>query len=486
MDMGVAEGEEDPSMKSVSGTLLSTLLEPVAPSAFFSTYFEKKPLHLARSADPDYPHEPLLTRKDVEEMLLRQSLRYGVDLNVTNVVDGVRRTLDLLPSAGEDPVVAEAKDVMSNLESGCSVRLLCPQMHSDDVWELCSILETTFGCMVGANAYLTPTASQGFAPHYDDVDVFILQQEGKKRWRVYPPLKGEVLPRKSSRDFREDEIGKPVLDVVLGEGDLLYLPRGWIHQAVTTREDTHSLHLTVSCMQDWSWSAMLEEVLPEAIKRASGGAGAESEELRGGMPRDFLEYMGVMHDNDWAIKDVRKNGGTVEGEERTKVRKRTQFRKLLKSKLSLVLDSALRLADWGADEMGKSFLWDRLPPAYSEEEKADTSDGQPGAPIFPETMVRISRDGIARVVVEGDKAVVYHCGDNERKYHGNPLSPLDFELDDAPAIECLFKTVAPRWIAVKDLPHPPAEDFDDKVDIVKALFEEGIVAIRQVEGVKRR
>jgi hypothetical protein len=37
----------------------------------------------------------------------------------------------------------------------------------------------------------------------------------------------------------------------------------------------------------------------------------------------------------------------------------------------------------------------------------------------------------------------------------------------------------------KDLPHPPAEDFDDKVDIVKALFEEGIVAIRQVEGVRR-
>ncbi|GMI46005.1 hypothetical protein TrCOL_g12722 [Triparma columacea] len=408
---------------------------------------------------------PLMTHPmDVEEMLLRQSLRYGVDLNVTNAVDGVRQTLYLLPSAGGDPVVAESKDVMTNLESGCSVRLLCPQMYSDDVWELCSILETTFGCMVGANAYLTPTASQGFAPHYDD---------------------GEVLPRTSSRDFREDEIGKPVLDVVLGEGGLLYLPRGWIHQAVTTREDTHSLHLTVSCMQDWSWAFMLEEVLPEAVKRACAGAGAEGEGMRAGIPRDFLDYMGVMHDNDWAIKDVRRNGGVVENDEKTKVRKRTQFRKLLKAKLSLVVDSALRLADWGADEMGKQFLWDRLPPAYSEEEKADTSDGQPGAPIFPETMVRISRDGIARVVVEGDKAVVYHCGDNDRKYHSNPLSPLDFELDDAPTIECLFKTVAPRWIAVKDLPHPPAEDFDDKVDIVKALFEEGIVAIRQVEGVRR-
>lgn len=480
IDMG-PDDPEDPSMKSVSNTLLQSLLDPTPPSTFFSTYFEKKPLHLVRSDDPDYPHDPLLTRMEVEQMLSKQSLRYGVDLNVTNVVDGVRRTLDLLPSQGEEPIVADSADVMSNLDSGCSVRLLCPQMHSDDIWELCSILESSFGCMVGANAYLTPTASQGFAPHYDDVDVFVLQQEGKKRWRVYPPLKGEVLPRASSRDFKEDEIGKPVMDIVLGEGDLLYLPRGWIHQAVTTREDTHSLHLTVSCMQDWSWASMLEEILPEALKRVAEGPGKESQNLRVGMPRDFLDYMGVMHDNDWAIKDIREKRG-VGNEEKIKVRKRTEFRKLLKSKLSILVDSALRLADWGSDEVGKQFLGDRLPPAYSEEEKEATSDGQPGAIILPGTMVRISRDGIARVVVEGDKAVVYHCGDNDRKYHGNPMSPLEFELDDAPTIECLFKTVAPRWIAVKDLPHPPAEDFDDKVDIVKSLFDEGIVAIHQVEG----
>jgi len=148
----------------------------------------------------------------------------------------------------------------------------------------------------------------------------------------------------------------------------------------------------------------------------------------------------------------------------------------------MIVDSALRLADFGADEMGKQFLGDRVPPAYSEEEKADTSEGQPNAAILPDTMVRLSRDGIARIVVEGDNAIVYHCGDNDRKYHGVPLSPLEFELDDAPTIECLFKTVAPRWIAVKDLPHPPAEDHDDKMDIVKALFEEGIIAVRQFEG----
>ncbi len=35
--------------------------------------------------------------------------------------------------------------------------------------------------------YLTPPATQGFAPHYDDIEAFILQLEGKKNWKLYSP-----------------------------------------------------------------------------------------------------------------------------------------------------------------------------------------------------------------------------------------------------------------------------------------------------------
>ena len=37
------------------------------------------------------------------------------------------------------------------------------------------------------NRYLTPAGTQGFAPHYDDIEAFILQLEGKKHWRLYSP-----------------------------------------------------------------------------------------------------------------------------------------------------------------------------------------------------------------------------------------------------------------------------------------------------------
>ena len=110
--------------------------------------------------------------------------------------------------------------------------------------------------------YLTPANSQGFAPHYDDIEAFILQLEGRKHWKIYQPRSGEeVLPRFSSGrtrkqsididlevllyplfigNFTEDDIGKPFLEVVLEPGDLLYFPRGFIHQVM---EPSHNVLL---------------------------------------------------------------------------------------------------------------------------------------------------------------------------------------------------------------------------------------------------
>ena len=97
---------------------------------------------------------------------------------------------------------------------------------------------------------MTPAGTQGFAPHYDDIEAFIMQIEGKKQWRLYKPRsRQEMLPRVSSstyililkkdrnislfiytENFSQSEIGESILDVVLEPGDLLYFPRGTIHQ----------------------------------------------------------------------------------------------------------------------------------------------------------------------------------------------------------------------------------------------------------------
>jgi hypothetical protein len=110
--------------------------------------------------------------------------------------------------------------------------------------------------------------------HHDTHDVFCLQVEGAKRWLVYPPVL--ELPLKGQKYVPEmGEPGEPVLDVTMQAGDTLYLPRGWLHQAMTS--DAASLHLTVG-VNVATWRDAVREALDEAAR--------EEVELRRGVPPD--------------------------------------------------------------------------------------------------------------------------------------------------------------------------------------------------------
>lgn len=88
---------------------------------------------------------------------------------------------------------------------------------------------------VGANLYLTPPGAQGLGVHFDDHCVFVYQLRGQKRWDVYPPL--ELLPRLYSFKTLSTDSTKNACAAHydLQEGDVLYIPRGFLHQARTVR-----------------------------------------------------------------------------------------------------------------------------------------------------------------------------------------------------------------------------------------------------------
>jgi len=480
------------SAKERARCLLQSLLgSSVTIKEFYEKFWEKEPLLVQQESDPDRL-DGFLSLERIRKLTKSQCMAYGKDLNVTRYEqdhEGVKRrhTLDQTGKGDDDFVVADHKDLWSNYDNGCTIRLLCPHQHSEDVHALLSTLELEWGCMVGANAYLTPPgASQGFSPHYDDVCAFILQLEGKKHWKVYRPKKSERLPRVSSRDYTEDEMNdfELVLDVVLKKGDLLYMPRGWIHQACTLPSNEHSLHLTISAMQQWAWVDYLELLLPEALQAAASSETSTS--LREGLPRNFLEYMGAVHDqpdDPEGLEDLSKSQegkGSSDEIQSEKEQKRNLFLEEAKKRIMRVTKEAFSMVDAACDQVGKRFLSDRLPPAFFPAELNLTGENkaETGRVIFPNTMCRIVRPGISRLALEDGKAVLYHCVDNSLAFHETPLSPLEFEMDDAPAIEALLTTAEPHWIMVKDLIH---DDIEDKVEIVKALYDEGILAILQVE-----
>jgi len=58
------------------------------------------------------------------------------------------------------------------------------------------------------------------------------------------------------------------MTVWLEPGDLMYFPRGTIHQAASD-PDTDSLHLTVSTAQNYAWIDYFEKAIPMALAAAS-------------------------------------------------------------------------------------------------------------------------------------------------------------------------------------------------------------------------
>ena len=110
-----------------------------------------------------------------------------------------------------------------------------------------------------ANAYFTPRSAQGLAVHHDTHDVFVLQVAGQKHWRVYEPVVELPLQDQRYSKALHGDPGPPVEDRVLGAGDTMYLPRGWLHDALTT--DSESLHLTIG-VKVYTWL--------DAVKAALG------------------------------------------------------------------------------------------------------------------------------------------------------------------------------------------------------------------------
>ncbi|XP_034996629.2 ribosomal oxygenase 1 [Zootoca vivipara] len=428
--------------------LFEWLIAPTLPRHFFDWYWEKKPLLLQRH-NPGY-YQDLFSTAEFDAILRDSDVRFGVNLDVTSYEDGKRETHN--PEGRALPAV-----VWDFFRNGCSLRMLNPQAFSFTLWQFLSILQEQFNSMVGANTYLTPAGTQGFAPHYDDIEAFVIQLEGKKHWRVYSPRKdAEVLPQFSSSNFSQEEIGEPILETVLEAGDLLYFPRGFIHQG-DCLPDAHSLHITVSSYQRNSWGDLLEKLLPAALQMAI----EEDVEYRRGLPTDYLEYMGVLNSD---VVDPRRDA----------------FMQKIRTLITKLMDFAP--VDAAVDQKAKAFLHDCLPPVLTESEKALSVYGHPArwgngdvqnldVQLKKKTQVRLLQYGIVRLCNEGDATLLYYTTENSRVYHKEEPKYCEIEPEHTDGIEFLLSSY-PKYVSVEDL---PCATLDDKIALATVLFEKGLL-----------
>ncbi len=233
-------------------SVLGDLLRPFSVQRFLSDHREKSTLLIRGEAGDKFQH--LLSMEVMDGILSSGYLRHP-ECNLAK--DGGEVPLNRYVTGELSRGVIDPDALYSEYSRGATITVNAVHRYWRPLSNFCLELERLLSVPVHANVYLTPKGSQGFAAHYDTHDVFILQIAGRKHWRLYgSPL---ILPDERQR-FNSSMvgIGRVQARCTVGAGDLLYIPRGVIHDATSAKEA--SLHITVG-LKGVTWGDLLTEAV---------------------------------------------------------------------------------------------------------------------------------------------------------------------------------------------------------------------------------
>jgi ribosomal protein L16 Arg81 hydroxylase len=246
---------------------LARLIHPSDSGSFFEKHFENEVLQVQRD-DRGYYHS-LLKMEAIDRVLTTLHLAHP-KVHMANAAKELKVT-DYTFESG----LIDVARLYQEYADGGTIVLNNLEVSIPSLMDLCRSLEAEFSSRFQCNIYVTPGgAAQGLKTHYDTHDVFVLQIEGVKHWRIYNkhierPFRGQ--------EFRPGiEPGELTQEFDLHPGDMVYVPRGVMHDAVSG--DGDSCHITLGILPT-SWT----DLLLEAVARVA----LEDSELRRTLPIGF-------------------------------------------------------------------------------------------------------------------------------------------------------------------------------------------------------
>lgn len=247
---------------------------------FLNEYWETKPLIIARGQPGYFSH--LLSLDAVDSMLTSTNLRVPgfrlVRQGSQIPFQEYTTRISMTPSAFD--ALIDVDKVYALYQQGATIVLQALERSWGPLIEFCKALEGYLGHPVQANMYLTPAHAQGFAAHHDTHDTLILQVEGHKRWKIYDMPFPLPLPNQGTLPPGVEQ-GAVEHDIVLNAGDTLYMPRGVIHEALTS--DSYSMHITIG-IKVWTWADALAKLVNRALEACE-----DRVEFRRALPLRFAE-----------------------------------------------------------------------------------------------------------------------------------------------------------------------------------------------------
>lgn len=242
---------------------LQSLVAPVPEDEFRAKYWQQEPLVVHRN-DPNY-YGDLFTLEDFDESVARNPL-------YVKVADATKeKNARITPGSA-----ANLESILTEMRQGSTLILDGLHYSNPKLGMLCRILGPQLGHRFQTNLYLTPPHGKGFTPHWDNHDVFILQTVGSKQWHIEKkrralPLRDEVIGDQGR------ELTGDLHSFVLQQGDVIYIPRGFVHAAECGTQP--SLHITLGLT-----AIFMEQLLHATVTAAL----RRDESLRVPLPIGFM------------------------------------------------------------------------------------------------------------------------------------------------------------------------------------------------------
>ncbi|MGE0595728.1 MAG: cupin domain-containing protein [Hyphomonadaceae bacterium] len=243
-------------------TDFASFIAPLRPDEFMADYFGKRPVHIRRGDAPAPDVLPWGRFNDIlsltpywSDTLLKVILQ-----NRPAMTQHYCETIE----THDGPVMrANPAKVRALLGMGASlvankVQVVCPSVHA-----VARAIEQQLTARVGANVYCSFKNVQAFRTHFDLHDVFAIQTEGEKVWRVWEARADNptqpVAPGEEGEKFLEATRGKLLFEAHMKPGDVIYLPRGWYHDALAQTQASLHVSFNVSPMKGLGLFKLLEQ-----------------------------------------------------------------------------------------------------------------------------------------------------------------------------------------------------------------------------------
>jgi hypothetical protein len=223
-----------------SNGALFVLRIPIDHSEFYGEYFEKQYFYAPKVTDIG-----ILTLDDLNDVLFTLEPEKYEDVKV--MLEG-RVPAGGYASSYQDLDKFRQRIMPDKLNalfrSGATLVINRLDLKSRKIACACQIVSVLYELKTVANGYLALGGKGTFGQHWDTHDVFALQLFGRKRWRIFRPTLRLPLEHQTSASVKDTCPKVPMFDRVLQAGDLLYIPRGWWHEAIPL-ENEPTFHLAI-------------------------------------------------------------------------------------------------------------------------------------------------------------------------------------------------------------------------------------------------